>query len=421
MRDRVPDDIVALRTLAESGGAQAQYRLGQHLARGPQREEALSWLRRAAAQDHLAAATGAARLLLEHAGRAGEVREARELLERAELRGDARAGYLLASLELGAPEATRDFARINARVLAAARAGLPVAMRAVALTLGRAADRAPQRAAVQLLRLASERGDTISHALLRARQRIAAATATRCEDSTATDPRRSAAAREALEADARGEPGAMPPTFAAQQLLSPCATRALAARPRVAWLQQLLTPEECEFVIEMARPHLRPSQSLHPDSGVADAHAARTSHDANLTPRLEDFQLRLLQLRMTQAADCTLRQAETLVVLRYLPGQQYLPHRDYLPPQALQARCPQAGQRLRSLCTYLNSVEAGGATEFPVAGLTLAPQPGCAVVFDNLRRDGSPDPDSLHAGLAVERGEKWLATLWLRERDYRAW
>ena len=39
---------------------------------------------------------------------------------------------------------------------------------------------------------------------------------------------------------------------------------------------------------------------------------------------------------------------------------------------------------------------------------------------ERLRADGSPDPESLHAGQPVLRGVKWLATLWLRERRYRA-
>jgi hypothetical protein len=42
------------------------------------------------------------------------------------------------------------------------------------------------------------------------------------------------------------------------------------------------------------------------------------------------------------------------------------------------------------------------------------------VIFDNLAPDGQPDPRTLHAGLPVREGEKWLATLWLRERRYRA-
>ena len=72
------------------------------------------------------------------------------------------------------------------------------------------------------------------------------------------------------------------------------------------------------------------------------------------------------------------------------------------------------------MCAYLNDVEAGGATRFPVADVTVPPRAGAAIAFRNLTADGQPDPDSLHAGLPVERGEKWLATLWLRQRSCRA-
>ena len=81
---------------------------------------------------------------------------------------------------------------------------------------------------------------------------------------------------------------------------------------------------------------------------------------------------------------------------------------------------PEAGNRARTICVYLNDVEAGGETEFPVAGVRVKPQAGRAVIFDNLREDGSPDVDSLHAGMPVVRGEKWLATLWIRQGGYRA-
>lgn len=123
---------------------------------------------------------------------------------------------------------------------------------------------------------------------------------------------------------------------------------------------------------------------------------------------------------MASAAGVPLDHAEHLVVLRYEPGQEYRPHRDYRPPSSIERDRPEAGNRMRTICAYLNTVEAGGQTEFPVAGLRVEPRPGRAVVFENLHPDGSPDPDSLHAGLPVERGEKWLATLWLRQGRYRA-
>ena len=60
------------------------------------------------------------------------------------------------------------------------------------------------------------------------------------------------------------------------------------------------------------------------------------------------------------------------------------------------------------------------AMDATVAGVRVKPQAGRAVIFDNLREDGSPDVDSLHAGTPVVRGEKWLATLWIRQRPYRS-
>ena len=49
----------------------------------------------------------------------------------------------------------------------------------------------------------------------------------------------------------------------------------------------------------------------------------------------------------------------------------------------------------------------------------MAPVKGNAVFFVYKRPDGTLDEDTLHAGLPVERGEKWIATKWLRERPYR--
>lgn len=193
----------------------------------------------------------------------------------------------------------------------------------------------------------------------------------------------------------------------------------LSQRPHVRQIDRLLSADECRLLVAFAQPGLRRSHTVDPATGQARALELRTSSDASIDPVLEDLALRVVQLRLAQATGIELVHAEHLVVLRYAPGEQYRPHRDYLPPEAVAGNRPQAGNRVRTICTYLNAVEAGGETEFPHAGISVAPSPGRAVVFDNLHADGRPDPDSLHAGLPVTRGEKWLATLWLRKRAYR--
>lgn len=38
--------------------------------------------------------------------------------------------------------------------------------------------------------------------------------------------------------------------------------------------------------------------------------------------------------------------------------------------------------------------------------------------FLNCDAQGKPNPETLHAGLPVIRGEKWLATLWFWDRPF---
>jgi hypothetical protein len=160
---------------------------------------------------------------------------------------------------------------------------------------------------------------------------------------------------------------------------------------------------------------------VDPETGLPVPMELRTSEDASFDPILEDLALRLVQLRLATAAGMPLSHAEHLIVLRYRPGEEYRPHRDYRPPGSIERDRPEAGNRQRTICVYLNEPEAGGETEFPVAGLKVAPRAGRAVIFDNLHADGRPDTHSLHAGLPVQQGEKWLATLWIRQGRYRSY
>ncbi|OWF63730.1 hypothetical protein B1H41_03980 [Xanthomonas vasicola pv. vasculorum] len=64
-------------------------------------------------------------------------------------------------------------------------------------------------------------------------------------------------------------------------------------------------------------------------------------------------------------------------------------------------------------CRRRNRISAGRRSR--------AAAPGALVCFDNLHADGRPNADSLHAGLPVTAGSKWLGTLWFRQQRYRDW
>lgn len=412
--------LQALRDQAAGNAPQALFALASALLAQGQVEEAHILHARAAQAGHAPAQIELARMLLHGIATPADPAQAAHWLQRAEAAGAVVAGYFLALIALGGVVLPRD-GRINERLFAAVNVGFPPALRAAAIHFGRKPHVEDQALCMQLLQGAADGGDRLAASLLAAR--VAAGDA--ADKVVAPDLRQSAQTGgldftlPAVSASTPAQGDCPPRQLSLEDALYAAATTALSTAPKVGVIDRLLSADECRLLIASAQPALRESHTLDPQSGAAIALPIRTSSDASLDPILEDLALRTVQLRMAAAAGVELVQAEHLTVLRYAPGQQYRPHRDYLPPATIARDHPQAGNRLRTICVYLNDVESGGETEFPSADLRVEPTAGRAVVFDNLLADGSPDVASLHAGLPVLHGEKWLATLWIRQRQYR--
>jgi prolyl 4-hydroxylase len=109
---------------------------------------------------------------------------------------------------------------------------------------------------------------------------------------------------------------------------------------------------------------------------------------------------------------------EGLQILRYGPGAQYKPHYDYFDPgePGTPSILRRGGQRVATLIMYLGEPEQGGGTVFPDLNLEVAPKRGNAVFFSYERPH--PNTRTLHGGSPVLLGDKWIATKWLREREF---
>jgi prolyl 4-hydroxylase len=190
--------------------------------------------------------------------------------------------------------------------------------------------------------------------------------------------------------------------------------------PRIVLFQHFLSDEECDQLIAIGRNRLKRSPVVNPETGEENLIAARTSEGAMFQVGEHPLIARI-EARIAQAVGVPVEHGEGFQVLHYEPGGEYQPHFDFFNPgRTGEARQLEVGgQRVATMVVYLNSVQAGGATGFPKLGLEVAPVKGNAVFFVYKRPDGTLDEDTLHAGLPVERGEKWIATKWLRERPYR--
>ena len=192
-------------------------------------------------------------------------------------------------------------------------------------------------------------------------------------------------------------------------------------RPVVAVLANVLDAEECDALIEAAKPRLRASTVVDPLSGK-DRIADHRSSEGMFFGLGESPLIARIERRIAVLTGKPVENGEGLQLLRYPVGAESTPHFDYLMPtnDANRESVARSGQRISTLILYLNDVPEGGETCFPHLGLSVVPQRGHALYFEYANDEGHTDPLSLHAGAPVLAGEKWIATKWTRQRKFVA-
>jgi prolyl 4-hydroxylase len=177
-------------------------------------------------------------------------------------------------------------------------------------------------------------------------------------------------------------------------------------------VQDFLSLTECAELIKLIDLGRGPSELMsdHPDPEF------RTSDTCNLHPH-EPLILRIEE-RMCKLMGIDPRHGETLQGQAYEVGRQFKPHYDYFQKGAPYWNEMQTsgGQRSWTAMIYLNEPGAGGETHFPTAGLMVQPRTAMLVLWNNMDAMGRPDMLTLHAGLPVQAGTKYIVTKWFREK-----
>ena len=190
------------------------------------------------------------------------------------------------------------------------------------------------------------------------------------------------------------------------------------AAPRVVVFGGLLSDEECDALIAAARPRMSRSLTVATRTGGEEVNADRTSQGM-FFQRGENELVSRIEARIAKLVNWPLENGEGLQILQYVPGTEYKPHYDYFDPKELGTPTilKRGGQRVGTLVMYLSEPEKGGGTTFPDVHLEVAPKRGNAVFFSYER--AHPSTRTLHGGAPVLAGEKWIATKWLREGEFK--
>ena len=177
---------------------------------------------------------------------------------------------------------------------------------------------------------------------------------------------------------------------------------------------EFLDASACRFFCELIELERRPSTIADPNGD----HYFRTSETCDLDHGVPE----VAQLDALLSAWTGIDPAygEPLQGQRYAVGQEFKGHTDYFEPDGADFAkfCSVAGNRTWTAMIYLNEPEAGGATRFKVIDKIVKPETGKLLAWNNRRADGSLNPATLHHGMKVRKGVKYVITKWYRERPW---
>ncbi|KAF3647842.1 putative prolyl 4-hydroxylase 9 [Capsicum annuum] len=249
--------------------------------------------------------------------------------------------------------------------------------------------------------------------------------------------------------------------------------------PRALYFPNFATIEQCQAIIKMAKAELKPSSlALRKGETAENTKGIRTSSGMFISASEDKTGiLHLIEEKIAKATmipsthgEVSTRQCilpivsnteenksfgvrvdlcvfQAFNVLRYEIGQSYHSHYDafdpaqYGPQKSQRIHCndsfaymesPRSDVWVASFLLYLSDVEEGGETMFPFEsgqnmdanydfrkciGLKVKPRRGDGLLFYSLLPNGTIDPTSLHGSCPVIRGEKWVATKWIRDQE----
>ncbi|WP_042168658.1 2OG-Fe(II) oxygenase [Paenibacillus gorillae] len=178
--------------------------------------------------------------------------------------------------------------------------------------------------------------------------------------------------------------------------------------PLVVVLGNVLSHEECDELIYNSREQLQHSKIVGDHVGNPIRTSSGVFCEQNET-------IRRIEKRFSQIMNIPIEHGDGLQVLLYTPGQEYQPHYDFFSESSRAS----ANNRISTLVMYLNDVEEGGETAFPMLNISIFPNKGMAVYFEYFYNDHELNDYTLHAGTPVIKGEKWVATMWMRRQALR--
>ena len=191
----------------------------------------------------------------------------------------------------------------------------------------------------------------------------------------------------------------------------------------IAEYHQMLTPRECQLLIEYGSKSLKSLTVVGSDNkdryrvgdGTWIYHPIMSDGGVDINQKIKKICSKLTGL--------PLENQENVHLVKYGIGGEYKEHHDFFHPTGPEftKHYARGGQRAYTLLFYLNDGFEGGETKFVKKNISVKASVGKMLMWSNLNEGDleTLDYESKHAGLPVVKGEKWIAIVWVRQRNFR--
>ncbi len=188
----------------------------------------------------------------------------------------------------------------------------------------------------------------------------------------------------------------------------------LLSQPNITYYYQLFTEQECDDVVNKI-PNFYRSMNFNLAEKKSEVTDYRTSSSYSDNDGIfNDIRTKIFDTIKNKFDNLSIEQIENLHLLRYNSGEEYKQHTDFFNNPNITLT---DNDRIATAILYLNEDFTGGETLFPELGLKIIPEKGSLLFFD-YNYTYNTNKKTMHAGLPILEGTKYIATAWVRMKDY---
>ncbi|MFI4933785.1 MAG: prolyl hydroxylase family protein [Caulobacterales bacterium] len=204
--------------------------------------------------------------------------------------------------------------------------------------------------------------------------------------------------------------------------IAPPPRRPVCETPRVRVAETFAPALICDWLVERARGRMRPAMMYDGATKTEQVDPHRTCSDYQFDILNTDLVLVLVREKIAALTKLPTVAMEPPRIFHYALGERIKPHYDRCGDgdEGYGRQGGYLGDRIVTFLLYLNDGFEGGELEFPKVGFRCKGAKGDAVYFAHVDPSGKPEPLSLHAGLTITAGEKWVLSQWIHDRPFGA-